>query len=104
MLRGKVALLPLPGDEGQGVELAVLWETEGKGDTDLGVIYYRVLVDGNSPPSAARAEHKFEVQLPALPLTYNGTLIKIVWCVRIRRIGRIGSQDTVIDQPFELAW
>jgi len=104
IIKGKVALLPLPGDEELGVELAILWETVGKGDTDLGVIYHRVLVDKNTPRSAATAEHAFEAQLPALPLSYGGRLIQIIWRVRVRRAGRIGSNDGVYDQAFELAW
>ena len=101
VLRGTVMLVPLSGDEGRRVELSVLWETEGKGDTDQGVVLYRVLADGD--PVAAAAEHAFEAPLTVLPLSYNGTLIKISWLVRVRRLVTLGS-DMVIDEPFLVAW
>ena len=100
-LRGRVVLLPLPGEESRKVELSVLWETEGKGNTDVGVALHRVLSDGD--PDAGHAEHTFEVQLPALPLSYQGFLLKIGWLVRVRRLAALG-EDAVIDQPFRLAW
>jgi hypothetical protein len=101
VLRGRVVLLPLPGFEKRKVELAVLWETEGKGGTDLGVVYYRVLADGDY--EAATGTHPFEVTLPALPLSYRGSLIKIGWRVRVRRLDALAN-DAVYDEPFELAW
>lgn len=101
MLRGRVELDPMSGDESKRVELAVLWETEGKGDTDLGVILHRVLADGD--PVAAKTTHTFEVMLPFLPLSYAGNLLKIGWRVRVRRFALSGDDD-VYDEPFELAW
>ena len=101
VLRGRIALRPPPGDESKKVELSVLWETEGKGDTDIGVIFYRVLCDGD--PVAGAEEHAFEVDLPALPLSYQGHLLKIGWRVRVRRLRGLGD-DTVVDAPFQLEW
>ncbi len=101
LLRGRVSLEPLAEHLGRRVELAVLWETEGKGDTDMGVVYYRVLADGDE--KAASSEHAFEVTLPFLPLSYHGVLLKIGWRVRVRRLAPLGD-DFVHDEPFELGW
>lgn len=101
VLSGRAILEPLDVDRSNKVELAVLWETEGKGDTDLGVILYRVLADGD--PVAATATHPFEVELPALPLSYQGTFLKIGWRVRVRRRRLLGDDD-VYDFPFRLEW
>ncbi|MBL8716922.1 MAG: hypothetical protein JNL79_13050 [Myxococcales bacterium] len=90
VVRGRVQL----DAEGARTELSVLWETQGKGTTDLGVIHHRELGAG---------EHPFEVALPRLPLTYVGTLIKVRWLVRLRRIATIGD-DQVVDAEFEVAW
>jgi hypothetical protein len=100
-LRGRVALLPLPGDAERRVELAVLWQTEGKGNTDIGVVFYRVLCDGDAV--AGTGEHTFETLLPILPVTYYGHLVKVGWLVRVRRLAMLGD-DTVIDQPFQVVW
>jgi hypothetical protein len=96
LLRAKVRLDPEAA--GRRVELSVLWETSGKGDTDVGVIFHRVLAGED-----AAAEHHVEVRLPALPLTYTGDIVKIAWAVRVRRLAMIGDDD-VLDAPFVLAW
>ncbi len=81
-------------DSGGRVELSVLWETAGKGSTDRGVIHHVEL-----PPG----EHAFEVPLPRLPLTYVGTMIKVHWLVRLRRISTLAADD-VVQEEFEVAW
>jgi hypothetical protein len=73
----------------------VLWETSGKGTTDLGVVHHVTL------PEAA--EHGFDVQLPLLPLTYVGTLIKVRWFVRVRTLVMLGD-DLVTDAELEVGW
>lgn len=93
VVRGTVTLDPLPGDAGGRVELSVLWETSGKGDTDLGLVLFRVLEGQGSFP--------FEAPLPLLPLSYDGGLLSIQWLVRVRRL-RTLSQDEIVDQPFRM--
>ena len=98
-LRATVRLAPPAGDERRRVEVSVLWETSGKGDTDLGVVLHRVLADGDA--AAARGEHRVEATLPALPLSYAGQLVKLGWFVRVRRLALLGVDDT-FDAPFTL--
>lgn len=98
---GAVHLAPAPGDEKRAVELSVLWETSGKGDTDQGVVLHQVLVDGD--PDRARADHRFRAALPLLPLTYDGNLIKIRWLVRVRRRTALGP-DEIFDTEFVVRW
>jgi len=88
VLRGRVSFDEEEGGRGS-VELSVLWETSGKGDTDLGVLQFETITN-------ARGEHAFEAQLPLLPLTYDGVIVKIGWLVRARR------GEFVIDQAFEV--
>lgn len=101
VLRGRVVLLPLLGEESRKVELSVVWETEGKGDADIGVAFYKVLSDGDA--TSGTAEHSFEAQLPMLPLSYQGHLVKIGWRVRVRRLSPFGNDD-VIDRHFRIGW
>jgi hypothetical protein len=100
-LRGTVQLSPSRGNEGQRVELTVLWEARGSGGSDVGVIYYAVLCNGDR--EAASATHAFEVTLPALPLSYDGKVVTIGWHVRVRRLALLGD-DAVFDEPFSVAW
>lgn len=93
VVRGTVRLDPTAGEEGNRVELSVLWETSGKGDTDLGLVLFRVLEGQGSFP--------FEAPLPLLPLSYDGGLISIQWLVRVRRL-RALSQDEIEEESFRM--
>lgn len=93
VVRGTVTLSPLPGDEDNRVELSVLWQTSGKGDTDLGIVLFRAL--------EGRGEFPFEAPLPLLPLSYDGGLLSIAWLVRVRRL-RTLTADEIVDEPFKM--
>lgn len=72
------------GDESvRALERSVLWYTEGKGEEDLGVHFFERLASP-SDVSAAVPEGTLAVQLPATPLSYEGVIVKIRWCTRLR--------------------
>jgi hypothetical protein len=75
----------------QTVEISVYWHTEGKGDEDLGTVHFerRTGEQGNLPEPAG----VFQVPLPASPLSYDGVLVKIIWCVRVRMKWVEGRQE-----------
>lgn len=100
-IAGRVVLTPLSEEAKRKVEMSVLWETAGKGDTDMGVILHAVLADDD--PERANAEHPFEQRLPLLPLSYAGKLLKLRWLVRVRRF-RPFADDLVVDQEFHVGW
>lgn len=102
-LRGRVALEPMAGDEGRKVELSVLWETEGKGDTDIGVVLHRVLHEGGEGSPGATGTCDLDVVLPLLPVTFAGTLLKLRWLVRVRRYALLGD-DELIERDFVVRW
>jgi hypothetical protein len=67
------------------VEVSVHWRTEGKGDEDLGVHHFekRTRADGvGSVPASGR----FSTRLPNSPLSYEGVLVKVVWCAHVRAV------------------
>jgi hypothetical protein len=99
VLRGSVLLAPESGDEKNKVELSVLWETAGKGDTDRGIVLFRVLAEDD--PVRARAETKFEAPLPLLPVSYTGKLLQVRWLVRVRRL-RASSNDDLYEESFSV--
>lgn len=89
------------GDEPiEAVEHSVLWYTEGKGEEDLGVHFFQRLVDQAAVAAAAR-EGAFAVQLPRSPLSYEGVIVKIRWCVRVR-LFFAAARDFVSEHVFEL--
>ncbi|MBK7583738.1 MAG: hypothetical protein IPI67_26530 [Myxococcales bacterium] len=101
VLRGRVVLTPLAGQEERKVELTVMWMTDGKGNTDLEVALFRVLSDGAG--DAATGSHRFEVNLPLLPVSYTGTLLKLRWLVSVRRQAPLGG-DQIEEKDFLVGW
>jgi hypothetical protein len=85
----------------QAVEVSVLWITEGKGDEDLGVHYFERTTPSDSVDGDLRQLHCLQTHLPRSPLTYNGFLVKIRWCVRVRLFWGRGKQMHV-DRLFQL--
>jgi hypothetical protein len=88
-------------DELRAVESSVLWYTEGKGDEDLAVHYFERREAGDVEDGDLRPLHRVRIKLPVSPLSYNGLIVKIRWCVRVRVFLHDG-RDTFFDQPFQL--
>lgn len=80
------------------VEHSVLWYTEGKGEEDLGVHFFERIVDRTRLPPAVTTE-RFTTRLPASPLSYEGVIVKIRWCVRVRFFFS-GGRDFVSEHEF----
>jgi hypothetical protein len=99
-LSGSFRLDAVGGREVGRVEVSVLWFTEGKGDEDMGVHHLEVLTPGEDgfDPGAVR---RFSVRLPRSPLSYDGVIVKVRWCVRVRAI-IAGWSDRVGEVPFRL--
>jgi hypothetical protein len=101
-LCGEFVIETLKPDEIKAVELSVIWHTEGKGEEDVGLHYFK---------RYSREEHPFdprqavrfaaEETLPASPLSYDGLILKIRWCVRVRLFLPRG-ESLVHDEPFQL--
>jgi hypothetical protein len=87
-------------DRIHAVEHSVLWYTEGKGEEDLGVHFFQRVTDrGQRPPGAAAGD--FATTLPKSPLSYEGAIVKVRWCIRVR-VFFDGSRDYVSEHVFEV--
>ena len=84
LLRCTWQIQNLADKEPQGLELSVLWYTEGKGDEDLTVHYFHRWSSSRLQELDLRVPQHFETQLPESPLSYNGHLFRIRWCIRMR--------------------
>jgi hypothetical protein len=83
------------------VEASVVWITEGKGSEDLGVHFFQRLT-GNSLSSIDWSiAQRLACPLPSAPLSYEGSLLKISWCVRVRFYFSDGT-ELMAQQPFYL--
>jgi hypothetical protein len=68
----------------RAAELSVLWYTDGKGDEDLGVHYFERLSGDAAGMIIPGRTNRFAARLPRSPLSYDGVLIRVCWCVRVR--------------------
>ena len=104
VVTGTFRTVDVAPEEISRLEFSVLWFTEGKGDEDLGVHFFKSLEGleedrgGEPEPGAGSAANQvslqssdeegstyfFSVALPSSPLTWHGKILKIYWCVRVR--------------------
>lgn len=84
----------------RAIETSVAWYTEGKGEEDLFVHAFERLTD-RGQLLAALAGGTFAATLPPSPLSYEGMIVKIRWCVRIR-VFFTGGRDYVSEHVFEV--
>ena len=85
----------------QAVEASVLWFTEGKGDEDMGVHYFERRVPADAEERDLRQLRSFAIELPNSPLTYDGEILQINWCVRVR-VFLQGGKEASSDHGFRL--
>jgi len=90
----------VPPESVRALERSVLWYTEGKGEEDLSVHHFE-RVDEAAHCAEVLPTGSFTVRLPASPLSYEGVIVKIRWCVRIRVFFRAG-RDFVSEHVFEV--
>ncbi|HVA48468.1 MAG TPA: hypothetical protein VNH11_19040 [Pirellulales bacterium] len=83
------------------VEISVLWHTEGQGDEDLAVHYFDRTEAAERGGTDFRRPQRFSTRLPASPLSYQGVIVKICWCVRVRVFLPRG-REIVGESPFQL--
>jgi hypothetical protein len=79
----------------------VLWYTAGKGEEDMAVHHFERIVDESSRPLDLRVPRRFATALPASPLSYDGQIVKVCWCVRLRLFLPQG-QEMVSETAFRL--
>src|SRR5215470_10975693 len=100
-LRGEYQIDAVDPADIRAIELSVLWYTEGKGDEDLAVHYFERLRAEDMLATGLHELRRFQTELPNSPLSYEGVLVKIRWCVRLRVFLRNGK-DFVAERAFQL--
>lgn len=101
LLRGSFVVDDVEQNEVRSAELSVMWYTVGKGEEDLGVHYFqRFATDGPEAVDLSR-RREFRTLLPPAPLSYDGVIVKVCWCARLRIFLARGRQH-VVEAPFRL--
>lgn len=86
--------------EPRAMEVSVLWYTEGKGEEDMAVHYFN-RVSSDEGTLDLRRPYAFQTRLPNSPLSYEGVILKIRWCVRVR-LFLARSREIVTEHAFRL--
>jgi len=92
VLKVEYQLAAVAAEDVTSAEASVLWRTAGKGEEDFGVHFFERRLRADAPGGDLRVPHRFETSLPASPLSYNGVIVKIIWCVRVRCFLASGRQ------------
>ena len=100
-LAGEYRLNSIEPSEVKAIEVSVVWYTEGKGGEDLAVHDFRRLSRENGDWLDPTRPGRFSTTLPNSPLTYNGVIVKIRWCVRVR-VFLTRGKEVVGEQSFRL--
>lgn len=100
-LSGEYRIEAVERDQIQAIEVSVLWSTEGKGDEDLAVHeFWRRDAHTGDWINPSRPE-RFSTTLPPSPLSYEGQIVKVRWCIRVRVFLQRGA-DLVGQKDFRL--
>ncbi len=100
-LSGEYQLESLSITEPAAVEVSVIWYTEGQGDEDLAVHHFERFDNELRPDTDLRRPQRFSIKLPRSPLSYQGVIVKIQWCVRVRVFLPRGK-ELLAEAPFQL--
>ena len=100
-LAGEYQIDGVAATEIAAVEVSVVWHTEGKGEEDLSVHEFRRLSAEEGDRLVPGVAERFETVLPRSPLSYDGMIVKLRWCVRVRAfLGR--GKEIVGEREFRL--
>ena len=85
----------------RSAELSILWYTAGKGEEDFAVHFFERYVDEPGRPLDLRLPRRFATALPQSPLSYDGRIVKVCWCARLRIYPQQGP-ETLQEAAFRL--
>jgi hypothetical protein len=100
-LAGEYWIESLEAEQIKAIELSVLWHTEGKGDEDMAVHEFCRRDADDDHPIDPRQPERFSTTLPNTPLSYDGQIVKVRWCVRVR-VFPIRGKEIVDEKRFQL--
>ncbi len=78
-----------------------MWRTEGKGTEDFGVHHFQSLPEEDLSEVCSGNPIPIVTTLPSSPLSYEGRLLSIRWCVRLRLYLKDGREFSA-ERPFTL--
>jgi hypothetical protein len=101
LLSGEFRLEHVAPTDVAALEISVIWHTQGKGDEDLAVHYFKRIDVAAGEYLDTRQPVRFSTLLPQSPLSYEGVIVKIRWCVRLR-LYLANNRELVEERRFVL--
>jgi hypothetical protein len=101
LLEFEYAVHRVPPDLVDSLEASVMWYTEGKGSEDIGIHLFQRVSREELTAGTLDRPRRITCPLPSSPLSFEGRLLKIRWCVRLRLFLKDGRELTA-DKPFYL--
>lgn len=83
------------------LEVSVMWLTEGKGTEDFGVHHFQSLPEEDLGEICDGKAVPMVTTLPSSPLSYEGRLLSIRWCIRLRLYLKDGREFNA-ERPFSV--
>ena len=100
-LAGEYRLTSMDAGQIKAIEISILWSSQGKGDDDMAVHDFQRLSVENGDVITPRVPGRFSTILPNSPVTYEGRIVKLRWCARVR-VFMTDSREVVGELPFRL--
>jgi len=83
------------------IEASVMWYSEGKGDEELSVHFFDRHVPTDEEDGDLRRMRKLATILPNTPHSYDGIIVKLRWCIRVKLFwGK--NRETQVEHPLIL--
>lgn len=101
-VRGRVAVEALEDVEFREFQVRFLWHTEGRGNRVTGDGGTKTLARDGAWAAGTRHEYAFELRAPGGPLSYDGSILKVVWALEARLDQSLLRPDVVEGIPVRL--
>ncbi len=88
-------------DELRAVEMSILWYTVGQGDEDFGIHHFERHARDDQTLDVVGQPRPIDSRLPNSPFSYQGVIVNLRWCVRVRLFLTRG-RDVVEEAAFQL--
>jgi len=85
----------------RAVEMSILWYTVGQSDEDFGIHYFERHARDDQTLNVVGQPRPIDTRLPNSPLSYQGVIVNLRWCVRVRLFLTRG-REVVEESTFQL--
>jgi hypothetical protein len=101
-VRGRVAVEAMEDVEFTELQVRFLWHTEGRGNRVTGEGGTEALARDGTWGAGTKHEYGFQLRTPGGPLSYDGSILKVVWALEVRLDRSLLKPEVVEGIPVRL--